>query len=61
MSNMNEDGDKTQTNPTKNPPSQGGQQNQGGKQGQGGQQDQGQRDTGGGQQGGNRDSTKKEG
>ena len=58
MSNMNQDSDKTQNNPGKNPSQQGGQQNQGSKGGQGGQQNQGQRDTGGAQQGGNQDRKK---
>ncbi len=50
MSNMNQNSDKNQGQPGKNP-GQSGQQNQGNKPGQGGQQNQGQRDnTGGGQQ-----------
>jgi hypothetical protein len=50
MSNMNQNSDKNQGQPGKNP-GQSGQQNQGNKPGQGGQQDQGQRgNTGGGQQ-----------
>jgi len=56
MSNMNQDSDKSQGQPGRNP-NQSGQQNQGGKPGQGGQQNQGQRDKGGsGQQGGGQQS-----
>jgi hypothetical protein len=60
MSNMNQDPDKNQGQPAKNP-NQGGQQDQGNKPGQGGQQNQGQRDnSGSGQQtGGDKSNTKR--
>jgi hypothetical protein len=58
MSNMNQNSDKNQGQPGKNP-GQSGQQNQGNKPGQGGQQNQGQRDnTGGGQQSGDKSNRK---
>jgi hypothetical protein len=60
MSNMNQDSDKNQGQPSKNP-NQGGQQDQGNKPGHGGQQNQGQRDnSGSGQQtGGDKSNTKR--